>query len=69
MTEAESLIYEIKTKDVYQDFSSNKEMFDFSNYSTKSKSYDDSNKQIVKMKEGGAGVKAFDGLKPKMYLF
>ena len=30
-----SLMYEIKTEDVYEDFSSNKEMFDFSNYSTK----------------------------------
>ena len=26
----------IKTEDAYEDFSSNKEMFDFSNYSTKS---------------------------------
>ena len=31
--------YEIKTEDVCEDFSSNKEMFDFSNYSTKSKYY------------------------------
>ena len=29
--------YEIKIEDVYEDFSSDKEMFDFSNYSTKSK--------------------------------
>ena len=27
--------YEIKTEDVYEDFSNDKEMFDFSNYSTK----------------------------------
>ena len=33
---------EIKTEDVYEDFSSNKKMFDFSNYSTKSKYYDNS---------------------------
>ena len=37
-------MYETDTKDVYEDFSSNKEMFYFSNYSTKSKYYDDSNK-------------------------
>ena len=43
-TDTDSLMYEIKTKDVYEDFSSNKEMFDFSNYSPKSKYYDDSNK-------------------------
>ena len=31
-TDTDSLMYEIKTKDVYEDFSSNKEMFDLSNY-------------------------------------
>ena len=36
-TDTGSLIYDIKTEDVYKDFSSNKEMFNFSNYSTKSK--------------------------------
>ena len=35
-TDTDSLMYEIKIEDVYGDFSSNKEMFDFSNYSTKS---------------------------------
>ena len=45
-------MYEIKTEDVYTDWSSYKEMFDFSNYSTKSKYYDDSNKLIIrKMKD------------------
>ena len=29
-----SLLYEIKTEDVYEDFSSNKGMFDYSNYSS-----------------------------------
>ena len=41
-------IYEIKTEDVYEDFSSNKKMFDFSNYSTKSKYYDNLNKLLEK---------------------
>ena len=36
----DSLIYKIKTKDVYEDFSKDKEMFDFSNYSAESKYYD-----------------------------
>ena len=40
--DTDSLMYQIKTEDVYKDFSSNKEMFDFSNYSTKSKYYDNS---------------------------
>ena len=30
-------MYEIKTEDVYEDFSSDKEMFDFSIFSNKSK--------------------------------
>ena len=34
-TDTDSLMYEIKTEEVYEDFSSNKELFDFSNYSTK----------------------------------
>ena len=33
----DSLMYEIKTKNAYEGFSSDKEIFDFSNYSTKSK--------------------------------
>ena len=35
-TDTDSLVYEIKTEDFYEDFSSNKEIFDFINYSTKS---------------------------------
>ena len=35
--DTDSLMYEIKTEDVSEDFNSNKEIFDFSNYSTKSK--------------------------------
>ena len=44
VTGTDSLMYEIKTGDVYEDFSSNKDMFNFSNYSTKSKYYDNSKK-------------------------
>ena len=36
-TGTDSLMYEIKAEDVQEDFRSIKEMFDFSNYSTKSK--------------------------------
>ena len=36
-TDIDSLMCEIKIDNVYGDFSSDKEMFDFSNYSTKSK--------------------------------
>ena len=49
-----------------------KEMFDFSNYSTKSKCHDDSNKLVIgKMKDETAGVaiEEFVELKPKMYSY
>ena len=65
-------MYEIKTEDVYEGFSSNKEKFDFSNYSTKSKYYDNSNKLVTgKMKDetGGVAIEECAGLKPKMYSF
>ena len=71
-TGTNSLIYEIITEDVYEDFSSNKEMFEFSNYLTKLKYYDDSNKLVIgkiKGETGGVAIEEFVGLKPKMYSF
>ena len=47
-------------------------MFSFSNYSTKSRRYEDSNKLVVarmKDKTIGATVQEFVGLKQKMYSF
>ena len=63
-------MYEIKIKDVSNDFRKDREMFDFSNYSTKSKYYEESNKLFVsKMKDktGSVAIKEIVGLKPKMY--
>ena len=40
-TDANSLMYGIKTDYVYEDSSKDKKMFDFSNYSAKSKYNDD----------------------------
>ena len=60
------LMYENKTEDVYEDFNSNKKLFDFSNYWTKSKYNDDSNKLVTgKMKDetGGVVIEEFLGLK------
>ena len=57
-TDSDSLMYEIKTEDIYEDFSSNKEMFDFSNYSTKSKYYDDSNKLAIEKMNDEIGAVA-----------
>ena len=61
-TDTDSLMYDIKTEDDYEDFSSDKEMFDFINYSTKSKYHDDSNKLVVAIEE-------LVGLKRKMCSF
>ena len=71
-TNTDNLIYKIKTEDVYEDFSKDKEMFDFSNYSYKSKYDDDLNKLVVgKMKDETAGVavREFAGLKCQIDLF
>ena len=65
-TGTDSLVYQIKTDDVYEDFSNNKGMFDFSNYS------DDWNKLFIrKMKNetAGATIGEFVRLKPKMYSY
>ena len=69
LTDRDSLMYEIKAKDVYEDFSKDKIMFDFSNYSAGSKYYNDSNKLVfdeIKDETGGVAIKEFVGLKPKM---
>ena len=60
----------LKLKMSYEDFSRDKEVFDFSNYSAKSKYFDNWNKLvIVKMKDetGGIASEELVGLKPKMY--
>ena len=47
-------------------------MFDFSNYSSKSKYYDNSSKLVVgktKNKTAGVAIKEFVGLKGKMYSY
>ena len=50
-------MYQIKSEDVYEDYSKDIEKFHFSNYSTESKYYDASNKLVVgKMKYGAGGV-------------
>ena len=71
-TDTDSLGYETKTEDVYLDFSNDKEMFDFSNYSTNSKYCNDSSKLIAgKMKDkiAGVAIEEFVGLKAKRYSF
>ena len=52
-TGTDSLMHEIKTEDVIE--GSNKEMFDFSNYSTKSKYHDNSNKLAISNMKDDSG--------------
>ena len=71
-SDIDSLMYEIKTEDVFsnKDFGSNKEMFDFSNYLTKPKYHHCSKKLVIgKMKDetGGVVIEEFVGWQPKMY--
>ena len=65
-------MYKIETEDVYEDFSTDKEMLDFSHYSAGSNFYSNSGKLVVgKMKNEATGVaiKEFVALKPKLFSF
>ena len=69
-TNTDSLTYEIKSENVYEEFFKWKDLFDFSNYSKDSTFYDDTNKKVIgKMKDeyGGVIIDEFVGLKSKMY--
>ena len=70
-TNTNSWMYEIKTEDVYEDFSKDKEILDFSHYFEESKYYDDSNKLVVgKMEDETCGVVVEEFvLRPKMHSF
>ena len=61
------MIYKIKIEYLYEDFSKDKRIFHFSDYSAKPKYYDDSNKLVAgKIKDETAGVAIieFVALKP-----
>ena len=50
-TDTDSLTYDIKSEDVYEEFFKQKHLFEFSNFSKESKFYDNQNRMIVgKMK-------------------
>ena len=69
-TDTDSLTYEIKSKNVYENFFKWKDLLDFSNFSKDSKFFDETNKKVIgKMKDefGGVIVDEFVGLKSKMY--
>ena len=69
-TDTDSLTYEIKSKNVYEEFFKWKDLFDTSNYSKDSKFFNETNKKVIgKMKDefGGVIIIEFVGLKSKMY--
>ena len=69
-TDTDSLTYEIKSENVYEEFFKRKDSFDFSNYSKDSKFFNETNKKVNgKMKDelDGVIVNEFVKLKSKMY--
>ena len=69
-TDTDSLTYEIKSENFYEDFFEWKDLLDFSNYSEHSKCFDNTNKKVTgKMKHeyGRVIIDQFIGLKSKKY--
>ena len=69
-TDTDSLVYEIKTENIYEKFYKDKNLFDFSEYSLNSRFYDSANKKVIgKMKDELKGkiISEFIGLKSKLY--
>ena len=69
-TDTDSLTYEIKSENVYEEFFKWKDLFDFSNYSKDSKFFDETNKKVIgKMKDESEGkiIDEFVGLKSNMH--
>ena len=69
-TDTDSLLLEIKTKDVYEDMKSRSDLYDTSDYPKDNPLYSMDNKKVVgKMKDecNGVPISEYVGLKPKMY--
>ena len=69
-TDTDSITYETKSEDVYEELFKHKHLFDFSNYPKDSKFFDLTNKKVIgKMKDESEGkiIDEFVGLKSKMY--
>ena len=65
-TDTDSLLYEIETEDVYENFYGDKNLFDFSDYPLNSKFFHPANKKVIgKMKDEFKGriIREFVGLK------
>ena len=69
-TDTDSLTYEIKPENVYEEFFKWKDLFDFRNYQKDSKFFDEANKRVIGKMKGEFGevfIDEFVGLKSKMY--
>ena len=69
-TDTDSLAYEIKSENVYEEFLKRKDLFDFSNYLKDSEFSDETNKKVIgKIKDefGGFIATEFVGINLKMY--
>ena len=69
-TDTDSLVYEIKNGNAYEQCFKDKHLFDFSGYPKDSVYYDDFNKKVLrKMKDefNGTRINEFVGLKSRMY--
>ena len=70
LTDTDSLLYEIKPTDVYEDFYLDKDLFDLSDYPLHSNVFDPVNKKVIgKMKDEFKGkiIGEFVGLKSEMF--
>ena len=61
-TETDSLTYEIKSENVYEEFFKWKDLFDFSNYSKDSKLFDNANKKVISKMKDEYGAVIIDNL-------
>ena len=71
-TDTDSLLYCIKTEDIYEDLYRDKDPFDNSDYPKSSKFFFDENKKVIgKFKDEAAGqpIIEWGGLKSKMYTY
>ena len=66
-TDTDSLVFEIKTEDVYEDFYGDKNLFDFSDFPLISKFFDPANKKVIGKMKDERIITEFVGLKSKMY--
>jgi hypothetical protein len=69
-TDTDSLLVDIKTKDVYKDMAEMKDEYDFSDYPKDHPLHDETNKKVIgKMKDEctGTPIAEYIGLRPKLY--